>query len=440
MAYTKQLTLVALMAGTALTSHAQGMREAVEAAITNHPNVEMAEHNRDAIGHVLRQSKAAYRPTVDLTAGTGWEHTNSSTTRSRAARTNNVHGHRDLWRNEARLLVRQNLYNGYGTRSDVSEQKNRKESAKFNVVETKEITALQALEAYLNVMRARELVALGIANLKTHESYLNQISRRVTGGRGSQADLRQAEGRANLARANLVAYQGELRNAEADYLEVVGTMPKQLRKDNTPFRSLPASLETALDRAMANSPAIKSAQHDIKAAHAAVQEAKSVFCPRFDLEGNVGRNVNLDGVEGTNNEASVMLMMRYNLYRGGGDTARVKEQVERHGEATASLEQTRRLVEENMMLAWSGLQTSRMRLQPLNGHVLAAQQTRDAYEAQFDLGQRTLLDLLDSEIELFEAKTALINGKYAVDLAVYEVMAHAGDLVSTMTTQVASLR
>ena len=429
---------VALLAGTALSAHAATLQDAINAAIQNHPNVKMAERNRDAIGHLVDQAKAGYRPTVDLTAGTGWEHTNNSTTRGRTARTQDVNGHRDLWRSESRLSIRQNLYNGFGTRANVSEQKNRQKSAKYNVVETRELTALSASEAYLNVLRARELVALGQANLKTHKMYQDQISKRVDGGRGSQADLRQAEGRVSLSQANLIAFQGELRDAEADYLEIVGEMPVKLEKSRAPFNMLQHNVENALARAMANNPAIQSAQADIKAANAAKEEAKSVFCPRFDLEGNVAQNQNLDGIQGSNDEASLMLMMRYNLYNGGADTARVKERVERVAEAKESLEQTRRLVEENMMVAWNSLQTSRLRLVPLNNHVLSSQQTRDAYQSQFDLGQRSLLDLLDSEIELFNARSALINGKYSVDLAVYEVLAHSGDLVSALTTQVAS--
>jgi adhesin transport system outer membrane protein len=427
-----------VLASTALSSHAETMRQAVEMAIVNHPDVKMTERNRNAIGYSVEQAEAGFLPTVDATASTGWEHTNSPTTRSRSARTQGVSGHRDLWRNEVRLTVRQMLYDGFGTRSAVAEQSSRKDSAKFNVLETKEIIALAALEAYLDVLRTRELVALGQENLGVHKRYYDQISRRVDGGRGSNADRKQAEGRLALAQANLQAFEGELRTAEANYLEVVGEMPSSLSLSNTPFSMLPNNLDNALDRAMANSPAIHSAQADIKAANAAMELAKSVFCPRFDAEGNMTRGVNLDGQDGTNNDASVLLVMRYNLYRGGADVARVKERQERLGEAKESLEQTRRLVEENMMTAWSDMQTAKARLTPLNTHVMATQETRDAYRSQFDIGQRTLLDLLDSEIELFNAKAALINGKFEVDLSAYSVLAQAGDLVGTMSSQVAS--
>ncbi len=427
------LLATALSSTVAVQAQAMSMQEAVTSALSAHPQVKVAEKNMEAIGHAQRMAEGGFYPTVDLTAGTGWEHSNNSTTRNREGRFGDDDGHRDLWRNESRLLVRQMLYDGWGTRSEVAEQGHRRSSAKFNVLENKEITALAALEAYLNVMRTRELVALGRQNVETHQAYLSQIEARVNGGRGTGADMSQAEGRLALARANLIAFEGELRSAEADYLEVIGKMPESLRKNDVPFSTLPASLETALTRAMQNNPAIDSAQSDIKAADAAIHVAESVFCPRFDVEGNISRNVNLDGTPGTNNDASVMLMMRYNLYNGGSDTARVKERVSRKEEAKAMLEQDRRTVEENTMVAWSDLQTSRQRLGELGAHVSSTQKTRQAYRSQYDLGKRTLLDLLDNEVELFNARSALINGKYAVDLAAYNLLASTGDLVDTVT-------
>lgn len=429
----KILMATTLFSTITLTAQATSMQEAVASALSSHPQVKVSQKNMEAIGHAQRVAEGGFYPTVDLTAGTGWEHSNNSTTRNREGRFADDDGHRDLWRNESRLLVRQMLYDGWGTSSEVAEQGHRKTSAKFNVLENKEVTALAALEAYLNVMRTRELVALGRQNVETHEMYLNQISARVDGGRGTRADRSQAEGRLALAKANLIAFEGELRSAEADYLEVIGNMPNQLHKSDVPFGALPGSLETALTRAMENNPAIDSAQYDIKAADAAIHVAESTFCPRFDLEGNISRNVNLDGTPGTNNDASVMLMMRYNLYNGGSDTARVKERVSRKEEAKAELEQSRRSVEENTMVAWSDLQTSRQRLSELNNHVTSTMETRQAYRSQFDLGKRTLLDLLDNEVELFNARTALINGKYGVDLAAYNLLASTGDLVDTVS-------
>lgn len=428
----------AFVTTSALNVHAATLAEAINMAIANHPDVAIAAKDRDAIEHLVDVAKAGYKPTVDFVAGSGYEHSNNTSTRTREARTGDDDGDRDMWRSESRLSVVQNLFNGFQTKAQVKQQENRFQSAQYNVLETREIIALRAVEAYLGVMRQRELVALGEENLSNHVAYYNKISERVNSGRGSQADARQAEGRVALAKANLIQAQAELRNAEGDYIEVIGEAPNFPTKTATPFERLPENLESAIAYAFGNHPAIHSAAADIAAAKSSKKEAKCLFCPDINFEGGVSRNRNLDGIHGVNNDATAMIFYRQNLYNGGADKATIEEREERIYQAEAGLEQTRRLVQENVHQAWAALEGAHLRLAPLGEHVAASEASRGAYLDQFDLGQRSLLDLLDSEIEVFNSRTSLINGKYDVDLAAYQLLAHTGDLVGVAGTQVAS--
>jgi adhesin transport system outer membrane protein len=151
--------------------------------------------------------------------------------------------------------------------------------------------------------------------------------------------------------------------------------------------------------------------------------------PRLDLEVSASRNQNLDGLKGANNDALAMVRMSYNLYNGGSDLARKREREERTNQARQGLEQDRRLVRENIQKAWTSYETTKRRLSPLKLHVTSSEATRTAYKSQFGIGQRTLLDLLDSEVELFNARTAYIDAKYAADFAIYEVLMNTGDVL-----------
>ena len=124
-----------------------------------------------------------------------------------------------------------------------------------------------------------------------------------------------------------------------------------------------------------------------------------------------------------------MARISYNLYNGGADLARKRQQSARVSEARDTLERDRREVEERMFEAWNNLETAKMRLKPLSSHVGSSEETKKAYKSQFDIGQRSLLDLLDTEVEYFNAKTAYINGQYAVDFAMYNVLATTGDIM-----------
>lgn len=413
--------------------YAETLGEAVQLALTNHPDVKIAKNQKSAIEHEWRVAKAGFLPTVDIAAGYGIERTENNTTRNRAARTDNEF--RTLNRYESSLSATQMLFDGFETSSEICQQKERFNSALYNVMEVEETVALAAVEAYIEVLRNMELVAIAKDNYKTHARYLQQIKQRAEGGRGNMADVRQADGRVALIRANLQSAEGALANAKANYLEVVGKLPESVSLPTPPVEVLPSTVDDAIARAIANNPALGSAQHDIKAAKAAKKTAKASFYPRLDAEFDANRNLNVSGQseKGTDQNYQAMLRMRYNLYRGGADTARVRERTSRVEEARESLERDRRLVEESMYVAWNNLETARTRIQPLSQHVMASDATRKAYSEQFDIGQRSLLDLLDSEIEFYTARSTLVNAKYALDFAVYNVLAQSGELSNTLT-------
>ncbi|TKW61589.1 MAG: TolC family outer membrane protein [Blastochloris viridis] len=435
------IALTLAFAATTSLVNAASMQEAMATAIATHPEVLSAQKGQASIGHRIDMAKAGYKPKVDFAAGTGYEWSKNNSTRFRAARTpqSGKQGSRDLWRSESRITFSQMVFDGFQTKARVAQETNRFTSATFHVMDVQNQLALRAAEAYLGVLHAKELVALAEQNLATHKEYAGKISARVSGGRSSASDIRQVDGRAALAQANLEAAVGDLKAAEARYLEAVGEMPSNPVKAATPFNALPGNTKAAIDRAMSQSPVIASAMADIKAANAELAEAKSVFCPRVTLEGGISRNENLDGVEGPNNDMTAMVMVRQNLYNGGYDVAQRKERTEIVKQAQDRLEVERRQVEQAVIEAYSRVETAKNRLDPLTTHVEASMATRNAYAQQFDIGQRTLLDLLDSEVELFDAKAALIDGKYELDAAAYAVMAHMGDLApATANTQVAS--
>lgn len=435
------MSIIGMAVATSSLVHATSIQEAMEKAITTHPEVMAAEHSQAAIGHTIDMAKAGYKPTVDFAAGTGYEWSKNQSTRFRAARTpsSGKQGSMDLWRQESRITVTQMLFDGFQTRSRVAQAENRYASASYHAMDVRNQMALRAAEAYLGVLHAREILALAEQNLDTHNSYLGKLNDRLSSGRSARADVEQVQGRLALAQANVIAAKGDLKKAEAGYLEAVGEMPADPVKGATPFNAIPNTTTSAIQRAMANSPVIASAMADIKAANAELAEAKSVFCPRITVEGGASRNWNLDGINGPNHDMSAMLMYRQNLYNGGHDVAQRAERVERVKEAQDMLEKERREVEQAVVESYARLEAANARLEPLAQHVQAAQQSRDAYLGQFDLGQRTLLDLLDSEVELTDAKSALIDGKYETDAAAYAVLAHMGDLApAAATTQMAS--
>jgi adhesin transport system outer membrane protein len=181
-----------------------------------------------------------------------------------------------------------------------------------------------------------------------------------------------------------------------------------------------------------NHPILKSAQSDVEAAQAQRELSRSFYSPRFELEASYSNNKNIDGVEGPNRDRMVMLWLKWNLFRGFADNNRMKETAYQINEASEIARNTHRQVENAVRLAYNAFTTARERLPQLERYVKASDATREAYNQQFAIGQRTLLDLLDSENEFYTARTQYLTGRFIDHAARYRILNAIGRLLTTL--------
>ena len=276
------------------------------------------------------------------------------------------------------------------------------------------------------------LVVLARENLGEHNRILGLVRQLEGQGASSIADVVQTEARIAAAQTSLATAQGNLRDAEALYIGVVGVRPGSLEEPLVPYPAVPESQEAAAAKAAVDSPTVLIAGADIDVADAELRGSRAGYYPRFDLEVGAAANDNLDGVRGGDVEAQALLVLRYNLFRGGADIAREREAFARLREARETLRQAQRSAEEDARIAYNALVTARARTESLRAAVEAQRATRDVYAQQFDLGQRSLLDLLDAENELFVARSNLTTAEYTEIFGVYRVLAVIGDLLITL--------
>ena len=199
-----------------------------------------------------------------------------------------------------------------------------------------------------------------------------------------------------------------------------------------PKETLPRGAESAAERASVNSPTIKIADADIDAAKADLKGSRAGYYPRIDLELGTAANRQIDGFTGSNVDAQALLVMRYNLFRGGGDIAREREAFSRLGQSRETLRQARNEAEEQARLSFNALRTAEARVLALSRQTDANAATRKGFAEEFDAGDRNLLDRLDVENEYYLSKANLTTAEYTRDFAVYRVLAVTGDLLPTL--------
>ena len=422
------VALAALLVPTD-TALATTVEESIRAALDTNPEVGVVAADRQAIEQELRQARAEYLPSIDLRGAAGPEYTDTPVTRGRF---DNKSDTKTLLRLESQLTLTQMLFDGFATQSEVQRQIARMDSASRRVQEAAEFIALDAVEAHLDVLRNQALVELARQNIVQHQRLSGQVRQLERQGAGSIGDVRQAESRLADAQNALAVALGNLRDAEAVYLAVVGVPPENLEEGVVPIAALPESPDASAALASVTSPTVQIADADVDVAEAELRGARAGYYPNLDLELGASAGDNLDGIEGRDVTARALLVLRYNLFRGGGDIAREREAFLRIKEARQNLRVAQRDAEREARVSYNALMTARARLEALRAAVEAQRATRDIYAQQFDLGQRGLLDLLDAENELFIARSNLVTATFTERFAVYRVLAVIGVMLDTL--------
>ncbi len=407
------------MAGQA---HAMSLTEAIQSTLTNHPELRAQINGRLSADEQVKMAKAGYFPTLDLVAGYGRENTDSPSTRAQG-----LHNE-TLTYGTSELRLRQMLFDGFNTPNEVERTQSVANARAYNVQGTAESLALRTVEVYLDVLKRREMVNLARNNLQAHIRINDQINMRSSRGVGSAADVDQSEARVALAQNNLYTEEVNLADAEANFLSVTGRMPDELEMPSL-RGTLPASLEEARQLVQSNNPYLKSAQADVNAAHAQYEVAKAPFYPQFALELAGGVNDNISGDEGHYNTWRAGVVMNYNLFNGMRDKSRLQAYSHQINQAMDIRNNALRQLNENLSLAWNAMENARLQTPKAREYSEYTTRVREAYQQQFGLGQRSLLDLLDSENELFTANRRFVETQYNEEFAMYRVAATMGALL-----------
>ncbi|CAE6909973.1 MULTISPECIES: TolC family outer membrane protein [Pseudomonas] len=413
-----------LLAMTFSPVQAMTLSEAIQSTIDNHPEISAGVNRRLSSDEDVKIAKGGYLPTVDALVGYGRENTDSPSTRIIGD-----HNKETLTYSNTELRLRQMLFDGFNTPNEVARTQAVVNSRAYYVRGTSESLALRTAEVYLDVLKRREMVALAKNNLLAHQRINDQISLRSQQGVGSTADLDQSSARLALAENNLYTEQVNLADAEANFFSAVGRYPDELSAPASVKGEVPADLPTARQVMMADNPFLKSAQADVNAAEKQYESAKAPFYPRVDAELATTADDNIQGDAGHYNTWRAGVVMNYNLFNGMRDKARLESSSHQINESMDIRNNALRLINENTALAWNAMENARLQTPKARDYAEYTASVREAYQQQFTLGQRTLLDLLDSENELFTANRRYTDVRYTEEYSMYRVLAATGQLL-----------
>ncbi|GEC96200.1 outer membrane protein [Zoogloea ramigera] len=415
------LTLSILALPTVQAATPGTLPDAVEKAILRNPEVMARLHDYQAADAERDVARGGLFPRVDLQGYTGRERRDTPIS---PVSTYNRPGYQ--------LQLRQLIFDGFATQSDIKRLGYARAVRYFELLGTTDEIAYEASRAYLDVLRYRELARLAQENWAIHKETVDQIERRVKAGVGRRVDLEQAFGRLALAQSNWLTESSNLHDVSQRYQRIVGEAPLDSLQAPPKFADKLPSDKDVLRQAVTSNPGFRAAVSNIRSSRANIDVQRANYTPTVEFRANTGMDRNLLGVTGETNSSAMQVLLNWNLFKGGADEARIRQSHEQLYNATDLRDKACRDIRQQTAIAWNDIKKLKEQLGYLEQHQLSTEKARDAYRQQFDIGQRSLLDVLNTENELFEAKRASARARYDLTQAELRVLTQTHSILPSM--------
>ena len=422
-------SLMALCAAAMATSgwaQTTDLKSAIAAAIDSHPEINQAIQNKEAIEFEREQAKGLYLPRISVEGSAGIRRLENNTRRTLGI------GDQTLYPLEASVLAEETLFDSGYRGAEKRRQAARIDGAALRVGERSQFVALNVTRQYLDYMLQQRIVAAAEDNIAFHRKLLGDLGEGVSKGSISIADQQQAEERLQSALVRQSEAEQDLTNAAISFRTLTGLSIDQVSMPDAVTSAVPPTLDEAIAGARTNNPLIREAEADIQAAHAVVDEAKSELGPTVLLEGRGRIGEDVDGFRGSTNDVQGRVVLRWQLYNGGINRAKVQEMNRRASEARFRLSQRQREAEEDVRIAWNRWDTEKKRLTDLSRQGIVSDSLLVSYREQFNVGRRSLLDVLDSQNTRFNTQVRTETARFSEIFAQYQILAATNQLLDTL--------
>lgn len=403
------------------------LKTAVETAMETNPEINQAVENKTAIEFEREQAQGLFLPKVSVEGSVGVRRLENATRRNLGIAND------ELYPMEGGVRLEQILFDGGVRRNEVKRQASRTDGAAFRVEERSQFVALQVTRNYLDYLLQQRIVAASEDNIDFHSKLVTDLREGVAKGSLSIADQQQAEERQQAARSRLTEANLDLVNTSASFRTLTGldlvdgaTLPPSLAT------SIPGTLEEALAVARERNPRVREATADLDAAHAMVRKAKSEQMPTLSLEGNARIGDDIDGFRGETNDLRAGLVLRWDVFNGGVKRSKVQEMYRREREARFRLDQMAREAEEDVRVAWNTWDAQGRLVKELEAQSTVSDELLRSYRAQFNVGRRSLLDVLDAQNTRYNVQVRTETAKFAQFYAEFKLLAALNGLLAAM--------
>ncbi len=415
------LVPVALAAALALSlprvAGAETLQEALAAAYAANPELNAARANTRAVDERVPQALSGYRPRIDAFANAGISYTDPQGLGSGSTRSAGIG-----------LSLTQPIFRGFRTENSVkaAEASVRASRERLRLIEQNVLA--DGVTAYANVVEARAILDLQRSNVEFLQQQLRAARDRLEVGEGTRTDVAQAEAALAQASSEVSVAEAELAAAIGAYERVIGRPPGALAPAEPLTKILPRQIDVAIAASRAEHPAILAAVFNSDVAAFNVKVVEGELLPSVSLEANVQQGWEDGYAARSGSSASVFGRVSIPLYEGGVVYSQVRQAKETLGEARIEVDVARAEVHASLIAAWGGLEAARAVIEAARAQITASRLALEGVIEEQRVGQRTTLDVLDSQSDLITAQLNQVRAERGVVVASYAVLAAMGRL------------
>ena len=414
------IAVLTLLSMTALTvtvpASAESLRDALAKAYATNPELLGERANLRAVDEGVPQALSNWRPTVTLSGDAGYEKVDTTGSSVRHPKS-------------AEVTVRQPIYRGGRTINETRQAEEEVLAGRARLHSREQSVLLSATSAYMAVVRDEAVLRLNRANEQRVARQLQATQDRFRVGEITRTDVAQAEARLARARADRIQAEGVVLNSREAYRRLIGVAPGKLTKPKIKL-VLPASSDESRTLGRENNPNVANARHREAAARHEMRKIRGELLPSVNLRGGLSTEHDTSGVGSNRQTAEVVAELTVPLYQKGSVYSRVREARQILSQRSEDLETARRAAIEAAASAWNTLLTARAAVRSFQAEVRANEIALDGVQREALVGSRTVLDVLDAEQELLDAKVNLVRSERDELVAKFELKSAVGGLTA----------
>jgi outer membrane protein len=410
--------------------HADTLDGALALAYRNNPGLNAQRAGTRATDENVPQALAGYRPKVNITA-TGGEQSLSTTLKQAAGSTPpylTASGYNSPF--SVGLTMTQTLFNGFQTANKTRQAEAQVLVARATLAATVQNVLLNAVTAYMNLLRDGAVLDLQKHNVEVLQEQLRQTRDRFNVGEVTRTDVAQAESSLAAGRSQVLTAQANFAASQATYRQVIGVNPGKLGPGMPVDRFSPKTLSGAVALGVAANPSVAAAQYSVDVALRQVKVAEGALLPNVSVQGNVQKNWLGVGLLSTmeSYNASVLGTLTIPVYQGGAEYSLIRQAKETLGQQRLSLDVARDQARQNVVQTWGQLQAAKANIEATQAQVQAAEIALNGVRMEARVGQRTTFDVLTAQQTLVNARVSLVTAQHDRVVASYTLLAAVGRL------------